>query len=58
MLEQDVRTSFVPVGQRYKMEGDAHHIVSNQQIRQRENRREGVCMRVHIMHVSARVCIL
>ena len=38
LLVQDVRQHFVPVGQRHKMEGDAHHIVSNQHIRMREKR--------------------
>jgi hypothetical protein len=30
VLVQDVRTSFVPWGQRFKMEGQRHHIVSDQ----------------------------
>jgi hypothetical protein len=40
VLVQDVRTSFVPSGQRFKMEGQRHHIVSDQQIQLREQRRQ------------------
>jgi hypothetical protein len=40
LLVQDVRTSFVPAGQRFKMEGERHHIVANDQIASREHRRE------------------
>ena len=39
LLVQDVRTSFVPPGQRYKMVGEQHHVVANQQILQREQKR-------------------
>jgi hypothetical protein len=40
VLVQDVRTSFVPSRQRFKMEGQRHHIVSDQQIQLREQRRQ------------------
>ena len=40
VLVQDVRTSFVPSGQRFLMEGQRHHMVSDQQIQLREQRRQ------------------
>lgn len=38
MLVPDVRSSFVPVGQRYKMEAAHHTIASNQQVQQRKQK--------------------